>query len=60
MHHIQTGGRPVNARPRRLAPEKRKVAQELEHRTRSHPSFFKPVGITTAHGPEDFRGLAAM
>ena len=32
MHHIQTDGTPVNARPWRLAPEKRKAApQELEH-----------------------------
>ena len=64
MHHIDTDGSPVNARPHRLALKKLKAAhQELEDiyvGTRSHPSFFKPVGITTAHGPKDFRGLAAM
>ena len=64
MHHIHSGGPPVNAQPHRLAPEKLKaVCQELEHMLEqgvSYSPFFKPVGITATHGPKNFRGLAAM
>ncbi len=61
-HHIQTKGRPVSARPRRLAPERLHIAkQEFEHMLQlgiirpSSSSWSSPLHMVPKKTPGDWR-----
>ena len=63
-HHIDTTGPPVTARPRRLPPERLKVAKrefETYATARNHTSLIQCLGITSPHGTQEgSRRLASL